>query len=155
MSRARRRPDGDSGNAIVEFVFVAVLVLVPTVYFVTAVASVGRSRAAVTQAAREAGRAFATADSTSAGVARARVAVRLALRDQGLSTDADLRFVPADSSCAGSPIAPRLVPGTVFAVCVTRHAELPGVPTLLAGRGVLTVGRFIVHVDDFRTVAPS
>lgn len=156
MSAARQRAVADSGNAIIEFVFVAVLILVPTVYFVTAIASVGASRAAVTQAAREAGRAFATAESTRGGLARAAVAVRLALDDQGLpGDDAELRFVPAAASCSDPPIAPRLVPGAVFAVCVTRHAELPGVPSLLAGRGVTTVGRFIVHVDDFRTVAPS
>lgn len=155
MSAVRRRRLDDSGNAIIEFVFVAVLILVPTVYFVTAVASIGASRAAVAQAARESGRAFATADSTSAALARARVAVRLALQDQGLPDDATLRYVPVYRSCQGPPTTPQLAPGAVFAVCVTRHAELPGVPTLLAGRGVTTVGRFIVHVDDFRAVAPS
>jgi hypothetical protein len=143
----------DAGNAIIEFIFVAVMILIPSVYFVTAVASVGRSRQAVAQAAREAGRAFATADSTGDGVTRARVAVHLAMSDVGLSDDAELRFVPVDSSCQSTQIAPVLRPGAVFAVCVVRHAILPGVPTLLAGRGITTIGRYIVHVDDFRTVA--
>jgi hypothetical protein len=47
-----------------------------------------------------------------------------------------------------------LAPGAVFAVCVVRHTRLPGVPTLLAGHGITTVGRYLIHVDDFRTVAP-
>ena len=150
--RIPRSADGESGNAIIEFVFVAVLILVPTVYFVTAVASVGRDRTAVTQAAREAGRAFATADSTADGLARARAAVRLAFADQGLPDDAQVRFVAAANHCDGAPLVPALVPGAEFAVCVTRRAELPGVPTLLTGRGITTVGRYVVHVDDFRTV---
>ncbi len=147
--------DGDparaeAGNAIVEFVFVAVLVLVPLIYFVGAVASVQRSTLAVTQAARQAGRAFATAASTDDGLARAQVAVRLALADQGLPPDAELRYVALRSGCRGAPVTPRLQPGAEFAVCVIRGADLPGVPTLLAGRGVTTIGRYLLHVDDFR-----
>jgi Flp pilus assembly protein TadG len=104
MSRLCRRAiaDDESGNAIIEFVFVAVLILVPTVYFVTAVASVGRDRTAVTQAAREAGRAFATADSTADGLARVQAAVRLAFADEGLPDDARVRFVAAADHCDGA-----------------------------------------------------
>lgn len=145
------RPDG--GNAIVEFVFVAVLVLVPLVYFVAAVASVQRSTLGVTQAARQAGRAFATSASTSQGESRARVAVRLALADEGLPDDAELRYVPTGAACGDGTIAPVLQPGAEFVVCVVRHAVLPGVPTLLAGRGVTTIGRYVLHVDDYRTVS--
>ena len=62
----------DGGSAIIEFVFVAVIVMVPLVYLIIAVATVQRSELAVSQAAREAGRAFATADSAADGPARAR-----------------------------------------------------------------------------------
>ena len=144
------RENADRGNALVEFVFVAVLVLVPLVYLIAAVASVQRSTLAVTQAAREAGRAFATADTTAEGLARAQVSVRLALVDQSLADDADLRWVATGQSCDGATVAPSLTPGAEFAVCVIRHAQLPGVPTLVAGRGVTTVGRYVVHVDDYR-----
>ncbi|MEP6599773.1 MAG: hypothetical protein ABJB98_10060 [Actinomycetota bacterium] len=148
-------PASDEGNAIVEFVFVAILVLVPLVYFIAAVASVQRSTLGVTQAARQAGRAFATSESTTQGRSRARVAVRLALADEGLADDAELRYVPAGDDCEDATIAPELEPGAEFAVCVVRHAFLPGVPTLLAGRGVTTIGRYVLHVDDYRTVDPS
>ena len=112
---------GDAGNALIEFVFVAVLILIPLVYFVVAVASVQRSGVAVTHAAREAGRAFATADSTGQGVERAEVAVRLALADQGLSDDANVRYVAADGTCESDTITPSLNPGAQFAVCVIRR----------------------------------
>lgn len=153
VARWRRRWRDDRGNAVVEFVFVAVIVMVPLVYLVVAVAVGQRSSLAVTQAAREAGRAMATADTLAQGRARAEVAVRLALADQGLADDARVRTVAPSTGCDGPTVAPTLAPGAVFAVCVTRRAELPGVPSILAGRGVQTVGRFVVHVDDYRAAA--
>jgi Flp pilus assembly protein TadG len=149
-----RRPSDDGGSAIVEFVFVAVVVLVPLVYFIAAVATVQRNSLAVTNAARDAGRAFATSDTPTQARQRAVAAVRLALTDQGLPDDATLRFVPSGQGCGGAAIAPRLAPGAEFTVCVTRRVRLPAVPTVLTGRGIRTVGRYTVHVDDFRT-APS
>jgi Flp pilus assembly protein TadG len=142
----------DSGNAAIEFIFVALMILVPIAYFVTAVAQVQRSNVSVAQAAREAGRAFASGESTADAVARARAAVRLALADQGLPDDAEVRFVPAAASCRSGSVTPVLAPGAVFAVCVVRRTQLPGVPTLLAGHGITTIGRYLIHVDDFRTV---
>jgi len=152
---SKAAPARDAGNAIIEFIFVAVMIMIPSVYFVTAVASVGRNRQAVTQAAREAGRAFATAESTREGVSRAQVAVRLAMSDVGLPDDAELRFVPVQNACQDAQLRPVLAPGAVFAVCVIRHALLPGVPTLIAGHGITTIGRYVVHIDDFRTVKSS
>lgn len=149
-----RRPIGDDGNAVLEFVFVAMIVMVPLIYVIVAVATVQRSDLAVTQAAREAGRAFATSESTAEAAARVRAAVRLALHDQGLADDADVRFVAARASCGAAAVTPQLRPGAEYAVCVTRRVDLPAVPTILQGRGVRTVGRYQIHVDDFRAVLP-
>jgi Flp pilus assembly protein TadG len=150
-----RPRDDDAGNALVEFVFVAVLVMVPLVYVIVAVATVQRSQLAVAQAARQAGRAFATSDTAAAAPVRMRAAVRLALADQGLADDAQLRIVAVGGSCTTGPsVVPRLEPGAVFTVCVSRRVELPAVPSLLEGRGVRTVGAYVVHVDDFRAAAP-
>lgn len=142
--------DDDGGNAIVEFVLLAVLVLVPLVYLIAAVALVQRNELAVTQAARDAGRAYATSDSAGEATVRVRAAVRLALADQGLPDDATVRFVAARGHCDDPAVTPRLSAGAQFTVCVTRHVELPFVPGLLAGKGVTTVGEYVVHVDDFR-----
>lgn len=152
---ARLRGNGDHradrGSAIVEFTFLAVLVMVPLVYLVVAVASVQRSSSAVGDAARAAGRAMAQADSVVQGQARAQAAVRITFEDAGLSVDsAQVRIVAPGSECAGPVVQPSLAPGAEFAVCVMRQAEIPGVPTILAGRSVQTVGRYVVHVDDFR-----
>ena len=150
MPARLRHLDADGGSAIVEFVFVAVIVLVPLVYLVAAVAAVQRTQLAVTQAARDAGRAFATSDSPDEASARVRAAVRLALHDQGLPDDAQVRFVAAGAGCDATAVIPRLRPGAQFTVCVTRRADLPAVPSLLQGRGITATGEYTVHVDDFR-----
>jgi Flp pilus assembly protein TadG len=143
----------DGGTAIIEFIFVAVIVMVPLIYLVIAVASVQQSELAVSQAAREAGRAFATADTDAEALPRARAAVDLALRNQGLPDDVTVKFVAAGASCNASPVAPRLVAGAQFTVCVIRHVRVPGVPSLLAGKGITTVGEYVLHVDDYRVVS--
>jgi Flp pilus assembly protein TadG len=142
--------DEDGGSAIIEFVFVAVIVMVPLVYLVIAVAGVQRSELAVSQAAREAGRAFATADHAADALPRAKAAVNIALRNQGLADDARIRFVAAGASCSSAEVRPVLVAGAQFTVCVIRSVDLPGVPHFLTGRGITTIGSYEVHVDDYR-----
>ena len=80
-----RRPSGDDGNALVEFSYLAVLLMVPLVYVLLTVFQVQRASFGVTEAARQAGRAYATAADEVQGRARARAAARLAMQDQGLS----------------------------------------------------------------------
>jgi hypothetical protein len=125
--------------------------MVPLVYFVVAVASVQRSTFGVTQAAREAGRAFATADTEADATGRAQVAMRLALADQGLPDDAQLRYVAMGASCQAAQIVPALAPGAEFEVCVVRHVAIPAIPTVLQGKGVTVIGRYELHIDDYRT----
>lgn len=143
----------DRGSAIVEFVFVAVIVMMPLVYLIVAVATVQRSEFAVSQAAREAGRAFATSDRVDQAMGRAQAAVHLALHNQGLPDDAEVAFVAAGSPCTAARIAPDLAAGAQFTVCVTRHLSIPAVPSVLAGKGITTVGEYVVHIDDYRTVS--
>jgi Flp pilus assembly protein TadG len=144
----------DRGNAVIEFVFVALVVMVPLVYLIAAIGTVQRSQLAVSAAARDAGRAFATSNGVSDTSVRVDAAVRLALTAQGLPDDATVRFVAAGDDCTSTVVAPVLAAGAVFTVCVTRHTSVPAVPHVLAGRGITSVGKFVVHVDDFRTVTP-
>lgn len=144
----------DAGSAVIEFVFVAVVALIPLVYLLAAVSVVQRSQLAVSQAAREAGRAFATSDAAGSAAGRSAAAVRLALAAQGLPDDATVRVVAPGAACTSETVDPVLQPGAAFTVCVQRRVQVPGVPRLVAGRGVESVGRFTVYVDDFRTVQP-
>ena len=146
------RPSSDDGNAMIEFVFVAVLVLIPLVYLIVAVATVQRARLAATNAARDVGRAVATSNTLSEAPARAQAALKISLANEGLTpNDVELRYVAANADCQTGPATePSLAAGAEFRVCVIRHQHLPAVPSILSGQGIVTVGDYLVHVDDFR-----
>lgn len=154
MSREEAGDDAgdDGGRAMIEFVFLGILTMVPLLYLVVAAFHLERDVFAVTQAAREAGRAYATADDPSTAEARAAYALDLALTDQGVpSGGATLRYVPASASCSGGAGgAQSLDPGAEFAVCVTRVISLPGIPGFPIGRSNTVTGRYVVHIDEFR-----
>lgn len=77
----------EGGSAVIEFVFLTVVVLVPLIYLVMTVARVQAGTYAVAQAAREAGRAFVTAESGEAAPARAYAAAELAFDDFDFAGD--------------------------------------------------------------------
>ncbi|HEX6754418.1 MAG TPA: hypothetical protein VF109_00580, partial [Mycobacteriales bacterium] len=135
-----------------------VLLLVPLLYLALAASSVQRSVYGVTHAAREAGRAYATGSAATAAD-RADYAAALALADQGLPvTGVTVRYGAADRSCDTATAEPwPLTPGAIFAVCVTRRFEVPGVPGALVGRSTTVTGRYVVHADPHRdyTIAAS
>jgi hypothetical protein len=115
----------DEGSAIVEFCWLAVLLMVPLVYVVLTAVLLQRSAFGLTDAARDAGRAYATAGSDGLGERRAEAAVRLALRDQGVAWRPDGRVV----SCGSCDYAP----GSSFTVNLRTHVTLPFVPHWLCG----------------------
>jgi len=142
------RSDGDSGNAIVEFVFLGLILLLPLVYVLLAVFYVQRNVYGVTEAAREVGRAYVTTGEPEA----ARYAARLAMQDQS-APDGDLQigWTGPQGDCADAQDGlPQLARGEVFAVCVTRHITIPGVPSFVGARHNTVTGRFVVHVDEYR-----
>src|SRR4051794_41795247 len=84
MSELRRRLrliQTERGSALVEFVFIALVVFVPLVYLVAGFSAVQRGVFASTQAAREAGRAMGTAPDAVTGQARPERAARPAVED--------------------------------------------------------------------------
>jgi hypothetical protein len=140
------RPKGESGNAIVEFLFLGVLLMVPLVYVVLAVFTVQRAAYGVTAAAREAGRAYATAADDSAGYARAEAAAEVALVDHGLHLQPGQLAIECDSS-------PCLTPGGTIDVSVDMDVSLPFLPRVFHGRAPASIGvngHHVAHVDDYR-----
>jgi Flp pilus assembly protein TadG len=146
-SAARRRL-ADDGSAVIEFVFVGLVVLLPLLYLIVAVAVVQHSQLVVTTVAREAGRAFATSPDPERAAERVDAAVRIALGEE--AGGVTVRFVAPDDACSAAAVTPALAPGAVFTVCVTRRVSLPAVPSVLEGRGITSVGRYTVHVDEFQ-----
>ena len=99
---ARRAACGDDGgSAIVEFVFLAVLLMVPLVYVLLTVFQVQGASYAVSSAAREAGRIYATRSDESIGARIGPVAAAaIVMADSGLELDAgDLSI-----ACSGEPV---------------------------------------------------
>jgi Flp pilus assembly protein TadG len=111
-----RPPRGDDGNALIEFTYLAVLLMVPLVYVLVTVFQVQRAAFGVTEAARQAGRAYVTT-TTGDPALRAQAAADLALRDQIPEVGA------ASVSYPGG--APALLPGQTVTVQVAHDVTLP------------------------------
>ncbi len=120
------RPRAERGSALVEVVWLAVLLLVPVLWIVLSVFEVQRGAFGVTSAARSAARAYALAESDAAGADRARAAVRQALDDQG-GRERPFRI---DVSCGAADCH---TPGSVITVRVWSSVRLPLLPAVLGG----------------------
>jgi hypothetical protein len=148
VARRARIVKGDGGNAIVEFVYLAVLLMVPLVYILLTVFQVQRAAYATSSAAREAGRVFTTAGEARAGEERARLAAGIVLRDSELSPDdGELRI-----TCTSQPC---LEPGSRVTVVVTHRVPLPLLPRVFGDRGPASVTVSSEHlevVDRYRAV---
>lgn len=118
---------GEQGTAIVEFVWLGLLLLVPLLYVLLAAFEVQRTAYASSAAARSATRAFVTSPDQETGRARASAAARLAFRDQGLD-GGEVRI-----SCRPDPRA-CLVPGSVVVAVVEARVPLPLMPGALGGQ---------------------
>jgi hypothetical protein len=123
--RSGRTTHEDEGSALVEFVWLTVLLMVPLVYIVLSALSVQRDAFGLTAAARDAGRAYATAGSDALGEQRAEESVALAMRDQGVPWHPTGRVV----ECGPCTYAP----GSTFTVSLRGRVALPLVPPWLCG----------------------
>jgi hypothetical protein len=140
----------DAGNAVLEFLFLAVLIMVPLVYVLLTVFAVQRAAYAVASASREAGRVFVAADGAALGRQRAELATALVLADSGLTPQPGT----LDLACSAQPC---LTPGARVTVRLTYAVDLPLVPPFLAGAappGVSVTGSHVEVVDRFRAQRP-
>ena len=146
MRRLRR----DDGTALVEFTWLAVLLMIPLVYVVLAALSVQRAAFATTAAAREAARAYATASSDADGESRAEQAVALAMHDQGVAWAPNGRVI----SCGTCEFAP----GSRFSVDLHTLVALPFVPKWLCGArcvaGITVRAHHAESIDCFAGTGP-
>jgi Flp pilus assembly protein TadG len=144
-ARVRGIRRDERGSAVVEFVVLAVLMLIPLVYLVMMLARVQAGSYAVSQAAREAGRAYVTASDGELAGARAGAAARIAFLDHAFETSGRLTVV-----CDGSPC---LRPDGRVQTTVTVRVPLPLVPSFVREVVPLSVPVSATHlstVDRFR-----
>ena len=141
MNRSVR---GEDGSAAIEFIGLSIVLLLPVVYVLLTVFQLQRAAFGVSQAAREAGRAYATAPSSGMATDRAREAADLAVHDQGVDGSPSVSYTST----------PSLQPGSRFSVRIDMDVPLP-----YAGHGKFlglipaTVGvhsTYTVVIDEYR-----
>ncbi|MCU1576601.1 MAG: hypothetical protein JWP70_1305 [Leifsonia sp.] len=116
----------ERGSASLEFITIGLVMLVPLVYLVLAVASIQAAALATEGAARQAARVYVQAASEAEATARAGRAIEFALADYGLAvSDAEVRV-----SCTPNPSACLTRRGAVTVTILVR-AALPLVPNVL------------------------
>jgi Flp pilus assembly protein TadG len=134
----------DEGNAIIEFVYLAILLMVPLVYILLTVFRVQGAAYAVSSAAREAGRVYATSESADDAYERAFAAASIVMADSGLElARSQLRIDCADC----------LQPGSTVPVVIEYDVALPLLPRFLDGSAPASLEVTSHHlevVDRFR-----
>ncbi len=122
-ARARGAVRADRGSASLEFLTAGVILLVPTVYLVIALASIQSGGFAVEGAARQAARVFVQAPDDARARASAARAVEVALADHGLQgVRPDVTIRCGDSEC--------LTRDGLVTVTVAVAVPLPLVPAM-------------------------
>jgi Flp pilus assembly protein TadG len=138
---------GDDGNAIVEFVYLAVLLMLPLVYVLLTVFRIQAAAYAVSSAAREAGRVYATSESLADASGRSYAAARIVM------ADSRLELTPDQLEIACSPDPCGLQPGSQVNVVLTYRVALPLVPRFFTDRAPASVrvsSRHLEVVDRFQ-----
>lgn len=132
----------DKGSGSIEFIAVVAALFIPVVYFVLTVSTLHAANVAAAHAAREAGRVFMSADSVSAGRARATAAVSLALADQRIAESPRISI-----DCSN----PCMSPGSAVRVVVAWEQPLPWVPPVFEAVSSWPISsEQSVWIDDFR-----
>ena len=141
VARARR----DAGRAVVEFIFLGILLLLPLLYLVLTAARIQAAAFSASLAGREAGRAFVTAASEDDAYARARVSAGLAFDDFGFTEHES----GVDLDCDGTPC---LRPEGVVTSQAHVEVRLPLVPDFIADHvpsSVTITSTHVAAVDRF------
>lgn len=110
--------DSDRGSAVVEFLFLGTLLLVPVVYFIVGIGQVQAGSFAVVSAADHGAKVFAAAENPAQGRDRAEQAVLVSARDFGF----DGGRLRVDVNCSAGAC---LEPGSAVTVDVSLEVPLP------------------------------
>lgn len=135
-------PGGDEGSAVVEFVALGTLLLVPVIYFVLTVAQVQAGAFAVVASAQQASQVLARTEPGQLSESGLTAAAQLAAADQGFAADRlAVRLECSDGTCA--------TPGAVATVHGTLEVPLPLVPgftdlevAVLTSSATVVLGRY-------------
>lgn len=133
----------EEGTAVIEFIWLALLLIVPIVYILIAVFDVQRAAYGVSAASRSAARAFILAPNVPTAYERANQAATVALGDQ--QVDGAVIVI----TCTPTP-ADCLTPGSSVRVVVRMTQPLPLTPTAL-GDQIAPITVDSTHVEPYGT----
>ena len=133
----------EDGTAVIEFIWLALLLLIPVVYILIAVFDIQRAAYGVSAASRSAARAFILAPDVTTAFERADRAASVALSDQDVS-GASVRV-----TCTPTP-ADCLTPGSSVRVVVRMTQPLPLTPQAL-GDQIAPITVDSTHVEPYGT----
>ena len=140
----KERVANDDGTAIVEFIAVAIGILIPIGYLVVALSEILGAYAAAHHAVREASRVYVRDIAVAGGEYRARQAADIAFADRGID-------LPDDTVTFECSIGGCLEPGSRMRVVLDWQMPLPWLPEPLGSIGRVPVSasqEFVV--DSYR-----
>lgn len=136
----------DSGSALVEFLAVALLLLIPVIYLILTLTELHAGKYAATSAVHSAARAFVTADDVETAYQHATAATRIALDDQGFHDIAVSESLTIECAATGC-----FAPESHVHVVIEIPIRVPGIPFLGTGPRVLTAhAEQVAAVESFR-----
>ncbi len=133
------RQRDESGSALIELSWLAIILIVPLVWVVISVFEVQQGAFATSAAARAAGRAYALAPDDATGEARATAAVRQVLDDQGTPGQRARVRVSCDAPGGSCHVGT-----SVITVTVDSGVDLPFFPAIF-GRGAASFSLDATH----------
>lgn len=134
----------EDGSAIVEFLMLAFLLLIPLVYLVLTFFQLQGAAFAAEGAARDAGRLLAASRDESLGRGAAELAARMSFEDADLPGPVSVRLECSENPC--------LTPGGIIHATVSTDVPLPLIPLGMAdvlGTRVTVEGTAIHVVDEW------
>lgn len=141
----RRHQRDQAGSAVIEFVWLGWLLLIPLVYLIVTFFHVQQASYGATEAARSAGRAFTLSPDLVTAERRAYAAAGVALADEGVALhpgDLTILCHPTPDSC--------LRPGSTVEVSVRLRVGLPLAPSF-GGGPAASVAVSASHTEPFGT----
>ncbi|EWS80827.1 hypothetical protein [Brachybacterium phenoliresistens] len=143
LREAGRALRGTEGNALIEFVVLAVALLIPTLYLVLTLGSVQAAVFAADVIARDAARIHATETDPVAASGRSSAHARMVLEDFGLEPGDVVEIRCTEDPCA--------TPGGTVTASVRIPVPIPGLGPVLGGAGPVAVSsEHIAPVDRYR-----
>jgi hypothetical protein len=149
--------DGERGAAVIEFLLVFVVLVVPLLYAIAVMADVQRALLAVSTAAREAGRVYVTAPPRDAE-RRAELAYGEVLANFGYAASDRRARLVVETACVDrvSGCVGGLGPGAEVTVRVVYRVPIARLPFVgaVAGPGLPVGATQSTRVDRFRGIGP-